>query len=65
MVEGASKIGLQFWSLYLIAAFLPFPDSRFLVAAGLHIPLWPSGPMFAAYKVSLDIPEPGSDDFWR
>jgi hypothetical protein len=58
MVEGAFKVGLQFWSLYLITAFLPLPDSRFLVAAGLHVPLWPSGAVFAAYKVALDIPDP-------
>ncbi len=58
MLKDAFKIGLQFGSLYLITAFLPLPESRFLVAAGLHIPLWPTGPVFAAYKVSMDIPDP-------
>jgi hypothetical protein len=58
MLEGAFKVGIQLRGLYLLTAYLPVVNSKFLVAAGLHIPLWPRGPLFAAYKVSLDIPEP-------
>lgn len=58
MLEGGFKVGVQLLSLSLLCAYLPLRDSRFLVAAGLHVPLWPRGPLFAAHKIALDIPEP-------
>jgi hypothetical protein len=58
MIKGAFKVGFQLRCLSLLTVFLPFAESRFLIAAGLHVHPWPPAPMFAAYKTSLDVPEP-------
>jgi len=40
-MPGSYKIALQFRHLMLLTAYWPDPDTDFVIAAGVHFPLWP------------------------
>jgi hypothetical protein len=51
------KIGLQFRHLSLLVACWPDATSRFVVACGVHVPIWPAPlPVFPAHFVDLGSP---------
>jgi hypothetical protein len=58
MRAGAYKLSIQLRRLLLMAAYLPRVSSQFLLAAGLHIPLWPMLPIFPCYKADLTFEPP-------
>lgn len=58
MLEEAHKVALQLRHLLLLVAVSP-PSfrGRFVIAAGLHVPIWPlDRPIFPAYRVSTQPP---------
>lgn len=58
MLEEAHKVALQLRHLLLLVA-VPPPSfrGRFVLAAGLHVPIWPlDPPIFPAYRVSTQLP---------
>ncbi|MBI3896545.1 MAG: hypothetical protein HY313_11505 [Acidobacteria bacterium] len=58
MTSQGFKLAFHLKHLLLMVAHIPRPTSRFVLAAGLHIPLWPPEPFFASYRVDLRTTEP-------
>jgi hypothetical protein len=58
MQASAYKLSLQLHGLLLMAAYLPLTSSQFLIAAGLHIPVWPKLQFFPSYVADLTIHPP-------
>jgi hypothetical protein len=48
------KIGLQFRYLLLLVAYWP-GHTQYLLAAGLHVPLWPTDGFYASYYAGVDL----------
>jgi hypothetical protein len=46
---GRYKIALEFRHLMLLVAFWPLPKGHYLLAAGIHVPLWPIREWYPAY----------------
>jgi hypothetical protein len=55
MRTGAIKISLQLRHLLLVSGYVPSVSFRFLIHAGLHIPLivWPGEQILHAYRQPL------------
>jgi hypothetical protein len=58
MQTNAFKLSIQIRRLLLMAAYLPRASSQFLLAAGLHLPLWPNLSVFPCYRADLTIETP-------
>ena len=58
MTSQGFKLAFHLKHLILMVANIPRPTSRFVLAAGLHIPLWPLDPFFPSYRVDLRTTEP-------
>ena len=56
-IERAYKVSLQFRHILLIVAHLPRAAEEFVLAAGLHVPIW-ANPVLPAYAVNLDVGPP-------
>ena len=52
------KLGLQLKRLLLLVCFSPDSRSRFVLAAGVHVPVWPIELMYPSYGCNKDLPEP-------
>lgn len=59
----AYKIGLQIRRLLLVVAHWPAPTATFAIAAGVHVPLWPLGPIYPAYVSPETIRGDPADSF--
>jgi hypothetical protein len=58
MQTNAYKLSIQIRRLLVMAAYLPRASSQFLLAAGLHLPLWPNLSVFPCYRADLTIEPP-------
>jgi len=58
MQKSAYKLSIQLRQVLLMAAYLPRASSQFLLAAGLHLPLWPNLPIFPCYRTDLTVEPP-------
>lgn len=47
------KLTVQLRHLILLVAYLPFPSSQFMLAAGLHVPIWCDRRILPCYRVDL------------
>ncbi len=56
--EDRYKITVQVKNLILVTAHLPRVNSKFVLVAGLHIPLWPQDRFFPSYRIDLTMREP-------
>jgi len=57
MTERAYKVSFQLRHLLLMAAYIPLASSQFLLAAGLHVPIW-SNRILPCYRTDLTIEPP-------
>jgi len=51
--DGTYKTAMQFRCLMLLVAYWPDPVSELMIAAGIHIPLWPPRPVSIAHHEQL------------
>jgi len=58
MQASAYKLSIQLRRLLLMAAYMPRVSSQYLLAAGLHLPLWPNLAIFPCYRADLTIEPP-------
>jgi hypothetical protein len=56
--EGRYKIGLQIKRLLILVAHWPPPFHGFILAAGVHIPVWPNQQIYCCYYPRLEVPTP-------
>lgn len=55
--EGGYKIGLQFGQLVMLTVFWPHqPGWRFVIGAGMHVPLWPAEARGLSYSINDRVP---------
>jgi hypothetical protein len=54
--NGGYKIGLQFRKVFFSVAFWPHQNWRYVVGAGMHIPLWPVDEYWFAYSIKEQLP---------
>jgi hypothetical protein len=59
--DGTYKTAIQFRCLMLLVAHWSAPNTELLMAAGIHIPLWPIRQVNLCYHVQLPTPTPTSD----
>jgi len=51
--DGTYKTAMQFRCLMLLVAYWSAPNSELMIAAGIHIPLWPLRPVNLAHHEQL------------
>jgi hypothetical protein len=52
MERSAYKVSFQLKRLLLLAAYVPRESSHFLLAAGVHVPMWPNA-IFPSRRIEL------------
>lgn len=57
-LPGSYKIGCEFRNLLLLVAHWPAPLSRYVLAAGIHLPLWPLCSLYPCYYSRFETPLP-------
>ncbi len=57
-LPGSYKIALEFRRLMLLIAYWPSPSAAFVLAAGVHLPLWPIQNFYLCYYSPTEPPTP-------
>lgn len=57
-LPGSYKIAFEFRKLLLLVAHWPAPSSRYVLAAGIHLPLWPLCSLYPCYYSRFETPLP-------
>lgn len=52
------KLSIEMRNLFLIAAYLPSGSSHFMLAAGMHVPIWPTDTLLPCYRTDLTVANP-------
>jgi hypothetical protein len=52
------KLTIQLYHLLLMAAYLPSSSAQFMLASGLHVPIWPPDTVLPCYRAGLTIELP-------
>jgi len=52
------KLSIELRNLFLMAAYLPSGSSHFMLAAGMHVPIWPTNTLLPCYRTDLTVVNP-------